>query len=148
MVICNVLVLEDPSSKCCVVFCFKVHSRRSSGVTVDEPSSNTVVYWPENTKHKHSAEGTVFTYKYGNYISGYIHHCIIKKFKLYVFLVCLSIDLNVRARDLGQTYDSNRTLTHYESNPSKGETMLFVGDISYTDHYPLHDKCRWDSWGL
>ncbi|KAF6168441.1 hypothetical protein GIB67_004993, partial [Kingdonia uniflora] len=42
-----------------------------SWVTVDEPGSNTVVYWPENTKHKHSAEGTVLTYKYTNYISGW-----------------------------------------------------------------------------
>ena len=47
--------------------------------------------------------------------------------------------------DLGQTYDSNQTLEHYVSNP-KGQTMLFVGDLSYADHYPFHDSRRWDSW--
>lgn len=28
----------------------------------------------------------------------------------------------IRTGDLGQIYDSNRTLTHYESNPPKGQT--------------------------
>ncbi|KAF6172070.1 hypothetical protein GIB67_029488, partial [Kingdonia uniflora] len=157
-----------------------------SWVTVDEPGSNTVVYWPENTKLKHSAEGTVLTYKYTNYISGWIdtkyfyevglglttrqfwfttppqigpdvpytfgfmgklipYFHIITSYMC--FLVCLSVGLNVRAGDLGQTYDSNRTLTHYESNPSKGQTVLFVGDKSYADHYPLHENHMWDSLG-
>lgn len=49
--------------------------------------------------------------------------------------------------DLGQTYDSNTTLTHYEMNPVKGETVLYVGDLSYADHYPYNDNRRWDSWG-
>ncbi|KAH6820319.1 purple acid phosphatase 10 [Perilla frutescens var. hirtella] len=49
--------------------------------------------------------------------------------------------------DLGQTYDSNSTLTHYERNPSKGEAVLFVGDLSYADKYPNHDNTRWDTWG-
>lgn len=48
--------------------------------------------------------------------------------------------------DLGQTYDSNRTLSHYESNP-KAETVLYVGDLSYADNYPNHDNNRWDTWG-
>lgn len=49
--------------------------------------------------------------------------------------------------DLGQTFDSNRTLTHHESNPTKGQTLLFVGDLSYADDYPFHDNNRWDTWG-
>ncbi|KAJ8442585.1 hypothetical protein Cgig2_026527 [Carnegiea gigantea] len=49
--------------------------------------------------------------------------------------------------DLGQTHDSNRTLTHYERNPTKGNTLLFVGDLSYADNYPNHDNARWDTWG-
>ncbi|KAF6168755.1 hypothetical protein GIB67_043098, partial [Kingdonia uniflora] len=53
-----------------------------SSVAVDEPGSNTVAYWHENNKQKHSVEGIVLTYKYTNYISGCIHHCIIKKLKL------------------------------------------------------------------
>jgi len=49
--------------------------------------------------------------------------------------------------DLGQTYDSNRTLAHYESNPHKGQAVLFVGDLSYADNHPNHDNVRWDTWG-
>ncbi|RRT77993.1 hypothetical protein B296_00000300 [Ensete ventricosum] len=48
--------------------------------------------------------------------------------------------------DLGQSHDSNVTLTHYESNP-KAQTVLFVGDLSYADKYPNHDNVRWDTWG-
>ncbi|KAM7254914.1 hypothetical protein ACFE04_020155 [Oxalis oulophora] len=48
--------------------------------------------------------------------------------------------------DLGQTFDSNRTLTHYEMSPEKGQAILFVGDLSYADNYLNHDNNRWDSW--
>ncbi|GFP85911.1 purple acid phosphatase 2 [Phtheirospermum japonicum] len=48
--------------------------------------------------------------------------------------------------DLGQTYDSNCTLTHYERNPIKGQAVLFVGDLSYADNHD-HDNVRWDTWG-
>lgn len=51
------------------------------------------------------------------------------------------------AGDLGQSYDSNMTLTHYELNPAKGKTVLFVGDLSYADRYPNYDNVRWDTWG-
>lgn len=51
------------------------------------------------------------------------------------------------AGDLGQTHDSNRTLTHYELNPVHGQALLFVGDLSYADAYPFHDNTRWDTWG-
>lgn len=54
--------------------------------------------------------------------------------------------LKLSEGDLGQTCDSNRTLSHYESNP-KAETVLFVGDLSYADNYPNHDNNRWDTWG-
>ncbi|KAL6528121.1 hypothetical protein OROHE_015071 [Orobanche hederae] len=47
--------------------------------------------------------------------------------------------------DLGKSYDSNRTLPHYEQNPTKGQTVLFVGDLSYADNYPIHDSVRWDT---
>lgn len=53
-----------------------------SWVTPDEPGSNTVVYWADNGKHKMRAEGTVLTYKYYNYTSGYIHHCTIKSLEV------------------------------------------------------------------
>lgn len=32
-------------------------------------------------------------------------------------------------------------------NPVKGQAVLFVGDLSYADHYEFHDNSRWDSWG-
>ncbi|BAU02181.1 hypothetical protein VIGAN_11164400 [Vigna angularis var. angularis] len=44
--------------------------------------------------------------------------------------------------DLGQSFDSNVTLFHYELSPRKGETVLFVGDLSYADNYPNHDNMR------
>ena len=61
---------------------------------------------------------------------------------LYVF-----IDGTFFVGDFGQSYDSNKTLTHYELNPRKGQTLLFVGDLSYADTYPNHDNVRWDTWG-
>nr|KYP64619.1 Purple acid phosphatase 2 [Cajanus cajan] len=49
--------------------------------------------------------------------------------------------------DLGQTYNSDTTLTHYEKNPAEGKTVLYVGDLSYADDYPFHDNTKWDTWG-
>ena len=71
------------------------------------------------------------------YVSIWIFETCFVHFKLMV----------LSAGDLGQSYDSNRTLTHYELNPQKGKTVLFVGDLSYADNYPNHDNNRWDSWG-
>nr|XP_019703223.1 purple acid phosphatase 2 [Elaeis guineensis] len=48
--------------------------------------------------------------------------------------------------DLGQSFDSNSTLSHYESN-SKAQAVLFVGDLSYADNYTNHNNVRWDTWG-
>ena len=56
--------------------------------------------------------------------------------------------MSICVGDLGQTYDSNRTVTHYELNPAKGQALLYVGDLSYADAYPLHDNTRWDAWGI
>ncbi|EOY14888.1 Purple acid phosphatase 10 isoform 2 [Theobroma cacao] len=50
-----------------------------SWITPDEPGSNTVLYWSENSKHKNRADGTFVRYKFFNYTSGYIHHCTINK---------------------------------------------------------------------
>lgn len=139
-----------------------------SWITADEPGSNTVIYWAENSKENNSAEGILLTYKYFNYTSGYIHHCTITDLEFdtkYYYEVGIG---NTTRQfwfvtppesgpdvpytfgligDLGQTYDSNRTLTHYELNPAKGQTLLFVGDLSYADAYPFHDNTRWDTWG-
>ncbi|KAL0334693.1 UNVERIFIED_CONTAM: Purple acid phosphatase 2 [Sesamum radiatum] len=139
-----------------------------SWVTVDEPGSNTVLYWAENSKLKNKAKGTLTKYKFYNYTSGYIHHCTIKKLeydtkyyyevgighttRTFWFTTPPAVGPDVPYTfgligDLGQSYDSNRTLTHYERNPAKGQTVLFVGDLSYADNYPNHDNVRWDTWG-
>ncbi|MCI19472.1 purple acid phosphatase-like, partial [Trifolium medium] len=92
-----------------------------SWVTEDEPGSNTVRYWSaeNSSKQKKLAKGKIVTYRFFNYSSG----------------------------DLGQSYDSNKTLSHYELNPRKGQAVLFVGDLSYADNFPNHDNVRWDTWG-
>ncbi|KAL2331470.1 hypothetical protein Fmac_019051 [Flemingia macrophylla] len=61
-------------------------------------------------------------------------------------------DMNVtwedlREGDMGQTFDSNKTFAHYESNPKKGQAVLYVGDLSYADDHPNHDNVRRDTWG-
>lgn len=48
-----------------------------SWVTPSAPCSNTVRYWSENGKLKKLAEATINTYRFFNYTSGYIHHCLI-----------------------------------------------------------------------
>lgn len=48
--------------------------------------------------------------------------------------------------DLGQTYNSLSTLKHYMQ--SGGQSVLFLGDLSYADRYEYNDVgIRWDSWG-
>ncbi|KAK7825122.1 purple acid phosphatase 2 [Quercus suber] len=139
-----------------------------SWITPEEPGSSTVLYWAENSQHKSQANGFFLTYKFFNYTSGYIHHCSINNLEFdtkYYYEVGIGnttrkfwfrtpprIGPDVPYTfgligDLGQTHDSNRTLTHYELNPTKGQTVLFVGDLSYADDYPLHDNNRWDTWG-
>ncbi|PIN12097.1 Purple acid phosphatase [Handroanthus impetiginosus] len=139
-----------------------------SWVTVDEPGSNTVLYWAENSNQKNKAKGSITKYKFYNYTSGYIHHCTIRRLE-YNTKYYYEVGIGHTTRkfwfttppevgpdapytfgligDLGQSYDSNKTLTHYEQNPAKGQTVLFVGDLSYADNYPNHDNVRWDTWG-
>nr|ABV89755.1 purple acid phosphatase 12 protein family isoform 6 [Brassica napus]ABV89756.1 purple acid phosphatase 12 protein family isoform 6 [Brassica napus] len=139
-----------------------------SWVTPSAPCSNTVRYWSENGKSKKLAVATINTYRFFNYTSGYIHHCLIDdlEFDMKYYYEIGSRKWQRRfwfftppkpgpdvpytfglIGDLGQTYDSNRTLSHYEMNPGKGQAVLFLGDLSYADLYPLHDNNRWDTWG-
>ncbi|KAK1296140.1 Purple acid phosphatase 2 [Acorus calamus] len=137
-----------------------------SWVTPSEPGSNVVLYGTAENKRAFHAKGKFTTYRFFNYTSGFIHHCTIRhlKFdKLYFYEV--GIGMTPRQfwfrtppkpgpdvpytfgliGDLGQSYDSNTTLSHYEANP-KGQAVLFVGDLSYADRYPNHDNVRWDTW--
>ncbi|KAL8143820.1 hypothetical protein V2J09_016852 [Rumex salicifolius] len=93
-----------------------------SWVTMEEPGSKTVSYWKEgeDKQNKKVAVGKIRTYRFYDYKSGYIHHSTIRHLE---------------------------TLSHYENNPSKGQAMLCMGDLSYADHYHNHDNVRWDSWG-
>ncbi|KAF9676059.1 hypothetical protein SADUNF_Sadunf09G0099100 [Salix dunnii] len=139
-----------------------------SWVTAIEPGSKKVIYWSENSGHKKEAEGKVYTYEFYNYQSGYIHHCTIRNLEFntkYYYVVGVghterkfwfttppAVGPDVPYTfgligDLGQSYDSNITVTHYEKNPTKGQAVLFVGDLSYADNYPNHDNVRWDTWG-
>ncbi|KAG9140283.1 hypothetical protein Leryth_024431 [Lithospermum erythrorhizon] len=120
-----------------------------SWITPDEPGSNRVLYWAENNEElKYQAHGIVLSYKIYNYTSGYIHHCTIKNLE-YDSKYYYELGVANKTRqfwfitppkpgpdvpytfgligDLGQTFDSNITLTHYELNPAKGQTILFVG---------------------
>ncbi|MQL90060.1 hypothetical protein Taro_022641 [Colocasia esculenta] len=138
-----------------------------SWVTQDEPGSSTVLYGTSAEELSRRAEGAVTTYQFYNYTSGYIHHCTLANLEYdtkYYYKV--GIGHTVRQfwfttppksgpdvpytfgliGDLGQSFDSNRTLAHYESNP-RGQTVLFAGDLSYADNYPYHDNVRWDTWG-
>ncbi|CAD5174477.1 purple acid phosphatase 2-like [Musa acuminata AAA Group] len=138
-----------------------------SWVTEDEPGSSEVLYGTDEDKLELSAEGKYTRYKFYNYTSGYIHHCTIRHLKYDTeYYYAVGIGHTVRKfwfttppavgpdvpytfgliGDLGQSYDSNVTLTHYESNP-KAQTVLFLGDLSYADNYPNHDNVRWDTWG-
>ncbi|KAL6496455.1 hypothetical protein OROGR_029713 [Orobanche gracilis] len=139
-----------------------------SWVTVDAPGSSIVLYWANNSNEKkHMAKGKVITYQFYNYTSGFIHHCTIRNLK-YDTKYYYEVGIGNTTRtfwfttppevgpdvpytfgligDLGQSHDSNMTLTHYEQNPTKGQTVLFVGDLSYADNYPNHDSVRWDTW--
>ncbi|RAL53115.1 unnamed protein product [Cuscuta campestris] len=144
-----------------------------SWITPHEPGSNTVTYWaPENSNVKSHTDGVVVTYTFGNYTSGHIHHCTIKNLEYdtkYYYEIAGGLGDDATTRqfwfvtppkpgpdvpytfgligDLGQTHDSNNTLTHYQFNPVKGQSLLFIGDLSYADRYPDHDNNRWDTWG-
>ncbi|KAJ4809274.1 Purple acid phosphatase [Rhynchospora pubera] len=138
-----------------------------SWVTPDEPGSSKVHYGKDKNKLDHTAKGVLTKYSYYNYTSGYIHHCLLKDLE-YDTLYYYEVGKKESARqfwfktppkvgpdvpytfgligDLGQTFDSNITLSHFESNPTSG-ALLFVGDLSYADNYPFHDNVRWDTWG-
>lgn len=137
-----------------------------SWVTTSEPGSSTVVYGTSEDSLNYTANGKHTQYTFYNYTSGYIHHCTIKNLEFDTkYYYAVGVGQTVRKfwfmtppksgpdvpytfgliGDLGQSFDSNVTLAHYESN-SKAQAVLFVGDLSYADNYPYHDNVRWDTW--
>ncbi|XP_066363239.1 purple acid phosphatase 2-like [Miscanthus floridulus] len=139
-----------------------------SWVMANELGSSTVMYSeasPDPEKMELWAEGTHTRYDYFNYTSGFIHHCNLTNLKYSTkYYYAMGFGHTVRSfcfttppmpgpdvpfkfgliGDLGQTFDSNTTLSHYESNG--GDAVLYVGDLSYADNHPLHDNTRWDTW--
>nr|ABQ50886.1 purple acid phosphatase [Lolium multiflorum] len=137
-----------------------------SWVTTIEPGSSTVLYGASEDSLNCSAKGKHTQYTFYNYTSGYIHHSTIKKLEFdtkYYYAVGTG---ETRRKfwfrtppksgpdvpytfgplgDLGQSFDSNVALAHYETN-TKAQAVLFVGDLTYADNYPYHDNTRWDTW--
>lgn len=146
------------------------HSGRAvtiSWITPVLPGSSYVYYGTDKYKyHQKAATASVTRYTAFKYISGYIHHCTLQDleydtkyfYKLgedesareFWFITPPAVGPDVPYTfgligDLGQTSDSNATLQHYIT--SKGQALLFMGDLSYADKYPFYDNNRWDTWG-
>ncbi|XP_058110449.1 purple acid phosphatase 2-like [Magnolia sinica] len=137
-----------------------------SWVTPLKPFPNILTYGRLDGKQKKS-KCSITSYKYYNYTSGFIHHCSIHNLEYNTEYFYELGHGNATRRfsfttppkagpdvpytfgvigDLGQTFDSNQTLENYLSHPN-GQSVLFVGDLSYADHYSDHDQRRWDTWG-
>lgn len=138
-----------------------------SWVTTDEPGNGKVQYGTSSEKYDFTAESTVTNYTFSNYNSGYIHHCVVDgleyntkyHYKIGIgdssrefwFRTPPKIDVDASYTfgiigDLGQTYNSLSTLKHYMHG--EGQTVLYVGDLSYADRYQYNSVgIRWDSWG-
>ncbi|KAK0571663.1 hypothetical protein LWI29_019638 [Acer saccharum] len=138
-----------------------------SWVTTDEPGISKVQYGTSENKYEFTAEGTMRNYTFYKYKSGYIHHCPVdglehdtkyyykigtgESSREFWFQTPPKINPDASYKfgiigDLGQTYNSLSTLEHYMQ--SGGQTVLFVGDLSYADRYSYNDVGkRWDSWG-
>ncbi|XP_078437714.1 purple acid phosphatase 26 [Wolffia australiana] len=136
-----------------------------SWTTFEEPGSNELLYSSVPHQYDQRAEAKVLNYTYYTYKSGYIHHCQVDGLEYntkYYYKIGsgditrefwfqtppkLGPDSSYKfgiIGDLGQTFNSLSTLDHYMK--SGGQTVLFVGDLSYADRYPYNDGSRWDSW--
>ncbi|XP_020109442.1 phosphoenolpyruvate phosphatase isoform X1 [Ananas comosus] len=137
-----------------------------SWVTTSEPGKSEVLYSKEEHKYDRTAQGRYTNYTFYDYTSGYLHHCLVDDLE-YDTKYYYKIGTGDSARefwfqtppavdpdapyafgiigDLGQTYNSLSTLQHYMH--SGAQSVLFVGDLSYSDRYEHNDGIRWDTWG-
>uniref|UniRef100_A0A0E0BVP7 Purple acid phosphatase n=1 Tax=Oryza glumipatula TaxID=40148 RepID=A0A0E0BVP7_9ORYZ len=139
-----------------------------SWVTPKLPDSNVVRYGLRADNLTHTANGTFRRYSFGRkYRSGFIHHATLTGLDYgtkYHYAVGSGDTASARSfsfttppkpgpdvpykfgliGDLGQTFHSNDTLSHYEA--CGGDAVLFIGDLSYADNHPGHDNNRWDTW--
>uniref|UniRef100_A0A0D9Y1T9 Purple acid phosphatase n=1 Tax=Leersia perrieri TaxID=77586 RepID=A0A0D9Y1T9_9ORYZ len=129
-----------------------------------EAGNSTVMYGKAMDKLDMAAEGNHTRHKYYNYTSGHIHHCTLVNLEYgvkYYYAMGFGYtvrtfwfttppkpgpDVPFRLGLIGQTFDSNATLTHHHSSGAAA-AVLFVGDLSYADKHPFHDNTRWDTWG-
>ncbi|KAJ4709073.1 Purple acid phosphatase [Melia azedarach] len=138
-----------------------------SWVTPHEPGLSKVWYGTSQNKYDFTAEGKVTNYTFHKYKSGYIHQCLVDGLEYdtkyyykigsgdssreFWFQTPPKVDPDASYKfgiigDLGQTFNSLSTLEHYMHG--EGQTVLFVGDLSYADRYQFNDVgIRWDSWG-
>ncbi|KAI5058008.1 hypothetical protein GOP47_0028023 [Adiantum capillus-veneris] len=138
-----------------------------SWVQTSNQAPHVVSYGLANdTSHLIDVGSNITSYTFANYKSGFIHHCVIRDL-MYDTNYTYKIGQGSQARefwfitppepgpdvaytfgvigDLGQTYDSQKTLEHYKT--SSGKTVLYVGDLSYADNYAFDNGERWDTWG-
>ncbi|KAL3699279.1 hypothetical protein R1sor_017301 [Riccia sorocarpa] len=138
-----------------------------SWVTTEEPGDSKVYYGKEpGSNYTDYVVGTAGTYSFYNYTSGFIHHSTISGLEFntkyyytlgagqspreFWFVTPPESELDTPYTfgvigDLGQTFDSLSTLQHYMN--SSGQSLLYVGDLSYADNYPFDNNVRWDTWG-
>ncbi|KAJ6829247.1 phosphoenolpyruvate phosphatase-like [Iris pallida] len=129
------------------------------------PEPSEMLYGKSEHNYDHNARGKTTNYTYYDYKSGYIHHALIDSLEYdtkyyykigtgnsareFFFQTPPKIDVDAPYAfgiigDLGQTYNSLSTLEHYMQ--SGGQTVLYVGDLSYADRYICNNGTRWDSW--
>ncbi|OAE26722.1 hypothetical protein AXG93_3310s1210 [Marchantia polymorpha subsp. ruderalis] len=138
-----------------------------SWITPDEAGDSKVLYGKApGSKYTTSVTGEASTYSFYTYKSGYIHKAVISGLEFrtryyytlgtgdaareFTFVTPPESKLETPYAfgvigDLGQTMDSVSTLQHYMK--SFGQTVLYVGDLSYADAYPFDNNVRWDTWG-
>ncbi|EFJ26347.1 hypothetical protein SELMODRAFT_97551 [Selaginella moellendorffii] len=136
-----------------------------SWVTWANSSGNIVQYGKSKDSYTSSVQSDVTTYTYGDYTSGFIHHAKLEGLdygttyfykvgdgsssREFSFTTPPEVGPDAAhvfgiTADLGQTINSAQTVAHYTR--SGGQTMLFVGDMSYADRYRSNSQVRWDIW--
>ncbi|PHU10694.1 hypothetical protein BC332_22554 [Capsicum chinense] len=86
-----------------------------------------------NSKMKQKAEGTVTSYKYHTYTSGYIHHCSIQ-----------NLEYNTKYYYMVGIGHTTRTFW-FVTPPPVGPNVPYT--FGLIDKYPNYDNNRWDTWG-
>ena len=65
-----------------------------SWVTMEEPGSDTVVYWSEDNSSQNTTKGIITTYTYYDYTSGFIHHCNLTDLEVLILISTTKLSYN------------------------------------------------------